>query len=633
VRQIKAVLISGNNRLASTLCVAMLSIAAFIACGSDEVSGPQQVSALSAVVVNAAGGSHSAPMRTLSRGNDRVPELQDVNTCVISERRSFGRIDRDYTTSVTRISSPTRPGNKGPGADASDIGVVADGAARFSIIEWNSATNRATRQLNCVLSGNEGALAAAISQFSTGSVAAAYSVVQRMRESAKNGGSTSGSHTTAAPVSGSVAGTFDTDEPSGYQGARPGSPGITDMPDYRASHAGWQVVSDESMSPSEYEDAEEIDREVHRTDFRGPAVAAPSTPTPFEPSAVGLSEWCGWWEGWEHILYCEEGEICYFDDMEEVWHCNNGDGCYMYINQFNVLSRTCPEINGGCAPGYEWHDFFEMCFWVWDGIVGGGDGGGGGEEPIIDGGCDMPRFEFGDYVTCIVSTDGASLDGVQWWYKYSLVNDSVNIVYDPVNGPRSTIAWIPDGPGVYTAQYYWQDHLLGEANFEAQTVLCDNAAKAGVKDTIRSEYRLLAPDLHWSPSCSEIVNDGGTTNFSWDNLNDNFSQGSGHPRWAAVWPSLGSKLEALLTAYNRGGIRVSSGYRCPHGNATIPTASKTSNHMKGAAADLYSSQYTGTNWTETEFNLMRDAGNTLSPAESFLWARYPDHHYHISWNR
>jgi len=59
---------------------------------------------------------------------------------------------------------------------------------------------------------------------------------------------------------------------------------------------------------------------------------------------------------------------------------------------------------------------------------------------------------------------------------------------------------------------------------------------------------------------------GGTTNFSWDALNGNFSNGNPHRPWGIVREGLTTGLEATLTNYNCGGILLTSGYRCPHGN-------------------------------------------------------------------
>jgi hypothetical protein len=96
-----------------------------------------------------------------------------------------------------------------------------------------------------------------------------------------------------------------------------------------------------------------------------------------------------------------------------------------------------------------------------------------------------------------------------------------------------------------------------------------------------------------------------------------------------VKSGLKTNLETTRSNYNRGGIRISSGYRCPHGNASIPGAAYQSIHMQGTAADLYAASQA---WTETEFNLLKAAADLTGPVESFDWDEYPDdRHYHVAW--
>jgi hypothetical protein len=94
-----------------------------------------------------------------------------------------------------------------------------------------------------------------------------------------------------------------------------------------------------------------------------------------------------------------------------------------------------------------------------------------------------------------------------------------------------------------------------------------------------------------------------------------------------VTAGLTSGLEATRTNYNRGGTQLTSGYRCPHGNAAVGGAAQ-SYHMHGRAADMYSASHT---WTEAEFNLLKAAADQTGPVESFSWTTYTDHHYHAAW--
>jgi hypothetical protein len=146
-----------------------------------------------------------------------------------------------------------------------------------------------------------------------------------------------------------------------------------------------------------------------------------------------------------------------------------------------------------------------------------------------------------------------------------------------------------------------------------------------VRDTIISEY--VDYSVNWVPTCSDFSSRGGTNNFSWSELNGGFTDGNPHTPWGIVRQALKDNLELTRTNYNRGGITLSSGYRCPHGNDNVGGV-QNSNHMKGVAADMFSSDY---QWTEDEFNLLRAAANLTGPTESFVWATYSDHHYHAAW--
>jgi len=87
-------------------------------------------------------------------------------------------------------------------------------------------------------------------------------------------------------------------------------------------------------------------------------------------------------------------------------------------------------------------------------------------------------------------------------------------------------------------------------------------------------------------------------------------------------------LEATRTNYNRGGIRLSSGYRCPHGNDAVDGVAN-SLHMQGRAADMYSADHP---WTEEEFDLLKAAADATNPVQSTDWDEYPnDRHYHAAW--
>jgi hypothetical protein len=146
--------------------------------------------------------------------------------------------------------------------------------------------------------------------------------------------------------------------------------------------------------------------------------------------------------------------------------------------------------------------------------------------------------------------------------------------------------------------------------------------------TMIAEYETFEVDLR--PTCGDFANTGGTTHFSWSELNGGWAQGNPHQPWGMVRLALTNGLEATRTNYNRGGIRLTSGYRCPHGNDAVG-GEPLSRHMHGQAADMYSADHP---WTEQEFNLLRRAAARTRPRpfELLFWESYPeDRHLHAAW--
>lgn len=133
---------------------------------------------------------------------------------------------------------------------------------------------------------------------------------------------------------------------------------------------------------------------------------------------------------------------------------------------------------------------------------------------------------------------------------------------------------------------------------------CDNE----IQNEIHGEYDSSQPHGGHgqvppaSPSCDDIEHHTSghqtATNFTWGELNGYFQEGNPHSSngggWGWVQSALPSGLQALRNdwaAASLGGVYgpavpLSSGYRCPHGNASIPNASNTSWHMAGLAADI-----------------------------------------------
>jgi hypothetical protein len=146
------------------------------------------------------------------------------------------------------------------------------------------------------------------------------------------------------------------------------------------------------------------------------------------------------------------------------------------------------------------------------------------------------------------------------------------------------------------------------------------------RDTIIGEYSSGAMASLFVPTCNDFATGGGSSHFSWGDLNQ--APGSGHPPWGIVRSILLNGLELTWFIYG-GTIAVTSGYRCPHGNSLVSTAS-TSRHMWGDAADIKP----GTNWNppnELEFSNLRGAALCAGAGYLTEWSTYTDHHLHADW--
>ena len=148
------------------------------------------------------------------------------------------------------------------------------------------------------------------------------------------------------------------------------------------------------------------------------------------------------------------------------------------------------------------------------------------------------------------------------------------------------------------------------------------------RDVLVAEYTRLGRS-GWP--CEKFQNSVSSAHFSWSELNDGWSGGneSSHRPWGYIDAKLIFGLEETRMHYGRGGIRISSGYRCPDGNRTLPRASATSPHMDGLAADMFSANHP---WTQAEFNRLRAAAKK-SGGRGLFWNSYTDHHLHVSWRK
>lgn len=146
--------------------------------------------------------------------------------------------------------------------------------------------------------------------------------------------------------------------------------------------------------------------------------------------------------------------------------------------------------------------------------------------------------------------------------------------------------------------------------------------------TIVAEYTTYS--VRVKPTCADFATDGPSTHFSWSELNGRWREGNPHRPWGMIKQALLGGLEQTRTKYNRGGICLSSGYRCPQGNDSVH-GELQSLHMQGRAADMFSADYT---WTQDEFNKLRDAANATKPKPVELLDWNHDtlyHHLHVAW--
>ncbi len=175
--------------------------------------------------------------------------------------------------------------------------------------------------------------------------------------------------------------------------------------------------------------------------------------------------------------------------------------------------------------------------------------------------------------------------------------------------------------GTYTcyADYFAEPGYLGQATSSFRVALCGDT-----RDAIIEEYA-VRPVIGFVPGCADFAQSGSSFHFSWPQLNQ--SPGSGHPPWGIVRPALWDLIEGTAAVYDywgNGPITITSGYRCPHGNALVG-GEEDSRHMFG---DAFDSKSVTQLWDFNEWEELRDAG--LAAGATFYESYFLDPtHLHL----
>jgi hypothetical protein len=145
--------------------------------------------------------------------------------------------------------------------------------------------------------------------------------------------------------------------------------------------------------------------------------------------------------------------------------------------------------------------------------------------------------------------------------------------------------------------------------------------------TMRQEYWGGAtwPEVTWKPACSDFSSSGGSTNFTWSQLNGGFTDGNPHGSapngWGIIKSGLWTALESTRTAFGTE-LHIESGYRCPHGNKNVG-GKPQSRHMQGHAVDM---KPIGVTWNEDTWEDLKD----VALANGFTWNEaYEDDPSHL----
>lgn len=179
-----------------------------------------------------------------------------------------------------------------------------------------------------------------------------------------------------------------------------------------------------------------------------------------------------------------------------------------------------------------------------------------------------------------------------------------------------------------------------------ELLFCSGGGGPGCDDEqerIAQEYTDYAVEERDHPACDEIEENGNdATYFSWDELNGFWTDGNPHTNYGWVSQTLKDNLDQLRTNYGEP-LALSSGYRCPHGNASIQGASATSWHLEGRAADISVKGLAGVSndWNgmsaaerarvEAIWRRLDGLATSLGARDRQPFTEYADRHYHAAW--
>jgi hypothetical protein len=203
------------------------------------------------------------------------------------------------------------------------------------------------------------------------------------------------------------------------------------------------------------------------------------------------------------------------------------------------------------------------------------------------GGCNVAFFYYED-VQVVASSGHLDVDGSGWWGNRGGCAECEFETLEPPEHPE------PVDPG-------------GEPP----------PACGDERDTMITEYS--THNVNLSPICTTFENvasrfiAAGDSHGSW-----------GIDRGLGVWLSFIQEHSGLS-----GNARVTSGYRCPHRNASIAGAASQSRHMYGDALDLYPPPDYPTDLQH--YTLYRNSALQSDPGYITEWDTYADRHLHVDW--